>query len=192
MNRIYAILVLGSLALIVIAGYQPPPTPASVSIDRITVADLASAPRLNQSEFECLRANIYFEARTESIKGMQAVAFVTVNRSENKHFPDSICGVVKQSVIVKSGRRVCQFSWQCDGKSDRPNLHHVMEARAWAKASMVAEQVMQGKVHNFLAQATHYHATYCHPSWRKAKRFQQLTQIGAHVFYKDKGLFRGA
>lgn len=147
------------------------------------------APALDQKEFECLRANIYFEARTESTKGMEAVAFVTVNRSHNKHFPGTICGVVRQSVVMKSGRKVCQFSWMCDGKRDTPNLAHVMESRAWDRASTVARQIMQGHVQNFLGQATHYHASYVHPSWAKAKRFQQLTRIGVHIFYKDKGLF---
>lgn len=150
------------------------------------------APTIDQQEFECLRANIYFEARTESTRGMEAVAFVTVNRSQNKHYPDTICGVVRQAVVMKSGRKVCQFSWMCDGKRDTPNLAHIMEARAWDRASTVAQRVMQGRVHNFLGQATHYHASYVSPSWAKAKRFQQLTKIGVHIFYKDKGLFRKA
>lgn len=196
-NRILALLILGSLFVIFTGALFQSLPPLrhdvhAISTTRITVADLEAAPKLNQSEFECLRANVYFEARTESLKGMQAVAFVTVNRSENKHYPNSICGVVRQSAVVKSGRRVCQFSWMCDGKPDQPNLRHPAEARAWAAADTVARAVMEGKVKNFLAQATHYHASYVHPSWRKAKRFQLLTQIGAHLFYKDKGLFRKA
>lgn len=149
-------------------------------------------PTIDKDEFECLRANIYFEARTETTKGMEAVAIVTVNRSKNKHYPDTICGVVQQYAVMKSGRKVCQFSWMCDGKRDTPNLKHVMEARVWDRATVVAEEILQGRVHNFLGQATHYHASYVNPSWAKAKRFQQLTKIGVHIFYKDKGLFRKA
>jgi spore germination cell wall hydrolase CwlJ-like protein len=61
------------------------------------------------SEVKCLADNIYFESRGESVKGQKFVAHVTMNRSNHKNWPDTVCGVVKD----KQGRR-CQFSWYCD------------------------------------------------------------------------------
>lgn len=181
------------------------PVPTKITHRAVTSTSVTPVTPIDQSEFECLRKNVYFEARNESLRGMQAVALVTVNRTQNRHYPDTICGVVEQAVVMKSGRRICQFSWMCDGKADVPKLTirvgkgkkarlvpNVAEIRAWELADRVAREVMEGKLHNFLGQATHYHATYVSPSWAKAKRFQQLTRIGAHIFYKDKGLWRGA
>ena len=63
----------------------------------------------------CLALNIYFEARNQPTSGQIAVAEVTLNRVASRNYPNTVCGVVKQS--NKNG---CAFSWYCDGKSDKP------------------------------------------------------------------------
>ena len=50
----------------------------------------------------CLALNMFFEARDQDFEGMMMVADVTIERVEDKRFPDSICGVVWQRK---------QFSW---------------------------------------------------------------------------------
>jgi spore germination cell wall hydrolase CwlJ-like protein len=50
----------------------------------------------------CLTANLYFEARGEGVKGLKAVADVTLNRVKSKKYPSSVCKVVFQK---------SQFSW---------------------------------------------------------------------------------
>lgn len=159
----------------------PTATPQLVTIEE-------DKPTYTSEDLACLQQNIYFEARTESIEGQQAVALVTITRTKTKFYPSTICGVVKQLVVRSNGRKVCQFSWNCDGKSDIPNLAHPVERKAWEQAGLVAREVLEGKVKDFLGGATHYHATYVHPSWAKAKRIKMLAAIGAHVFYTDTQL----
>ena len=82
---------------------------------------IAQEVNADESEIECLAQNIYHEARSESTAGRMAVALVTLNRVNDKRFPDSICGVVKQTKYYPSGNidlHSCQFSWYCDGKPD--------------------------------------------------------------------------
>jgi len=81
-----------------------------------------------EMDTHCLAQNIYFEAGNQPLAGQIAVANVVLNRVEHDKFPDSICGVVYQTkewrtswtgkTIPKLG--MCQFSWFCDGKSDKP------------------------------------------------------------------------
>ena len=42
----------------------------------------------------CMAKNIFFEAAVESTAGKLAVAQVTLNRVESKHYPNTVCEVV--------------------------------------------------------------------------------------------------
>lgn len=144
-----------------------------------------------KEEQDCLQTNIFFEARSESLRGQEAVALVTVTRSKNRHFPNTICGVVHQG-IVRRGLQVrnkCQFSWFCSGKPQRANLNNKIDQQAWAEAGIVAQEVMSGQVKDFLGNATHYHTVKCHPFWANSFRFKRLAKVGKHIFYRDAGLF---
>jgi spore germination cell wall hydrolase CwlJ-like protein len=65
----------------------------------------------NNRELKCLADNIYYEAGNQSTQGKLAVAAVTINRVKSPKFPKSVCAVVYQRT-----KRVCQFSWVCEGK----------------------------------------------------------------------------
>ena len=125
----------------------------------------------------CLALNVYHEARDEPLVGQYAVAHVVLNRVQSERYPDDVCSVVKQGYV--KGRRDCQFSWYCDGKSDVPR-----EERAWLKAQVVAAQVLYGEMPDISDGSTHYHANYVHPPW--AKRLDKMGQIGSHIFYRMK------
>lgn len=162
------------------------------------VVSVAEEPSIDEAQFECMRTNIYHEAGDQSRRGMEAVALVTLNRTKTKGFPSSICEVVTARAKNKRGRWVCAFSWYCDGKSDAPNLTmtvkvgrkfqtvpNTMEIEAWETATAVARDAMEGKVHDFLGNATHYHANYVNPDWASAKRMHRLATVGTHLFYRD-------
>ena len=77
---------------------------------------------------ECLAMNVYHEARGQGLAGQVAVMHVTLNRVEDPRFPNNICGVVYQGPVRPSWKNngtyipiknKCQFSWWCDGKSDK-------------------------------------------------------------------------
>lgn len=132
---------------------------------------------VNKEELRCLALNIYWESRSEPLQGQLAVAGVTMNRVASEKFPDSICGVVKQGGYYRKHR--CQFSWQCDGRSDKPK-----EAKAWSNAQQLARLYLAGVYEDPTEQAKWYHADYVSPDW--AKRMERTAKIGRHIFYREQ------
>lgn len=131
-------------------------------------------------ELRCLALNVYFEARGEPAAGQLAVALVTMNRMENRHYPNSVCGVVWQKH---------QFSWTHDGKSDRPT-----DKRAWRLAQKIAKFAYQRfdklsaisrKALDLTKGALHYYApSLASPYW--AKMHSVTREIGGHVFLSGR------
>lgn len=129
-------------------------------------------------EMRCLALNIYFEARSSNLADKIATADVVINRVHDKRYPSTICAVVSQG--IKPGRKDCQFSWQCDGKSTVPR-----DKTSWAEAKAIAyEMYVYKKYRGITEGATHYHATYVKPYWAESK--QMVGRIGAHVYYRWK------
>jgi len=127
-------------------------------------------------EEHCLALNIYYEARGSSFADKVAVADVVLNRVKDSRFPNTICGVVQDG--YKKGRRDCQFSWYCDGKSDIPQ-----DIDAWQDAMYIAWSMSKwDRFIGITEGATNYHATYVNPRW--ARNLQFVGTIGAHKFYR--------
>lgn len=124
------------------------------------------------AEFQCLATALYFEARGEGARGMASVAEVILNRVDSGEFPGSICGVVNQG-----GSGGCQFSYTCDGVSDK-----VRERGAWDAAGKVAKALIDGAPRMLTDGATYFHTPAVRPSW--ARRFERTAQIGRHIFYR--------
>lgn len=125
-------------------------------------------------DLDCLALNIYFEARSEPLPGKFAVGHVVLNRVADRRFPDEICEVIKQG---GEGRRYkCQFSWWCDGRSDRPR-----NPRAWEESQVIARLVYWGYSADPTGGALWYHADYVQPWWRK--KLTRGPTIGRHQFY---------
>ena len=130
----------------------------------------------------CLALNVYHEARDQPFIGQVAVAQVVMNRVDDWRYPDTVCEVVKQGPTYswKQGypiRNRCQFSWYCDGKSDKPR-----DTYAYQMAQNIAHGVYYGNLDDFVEGATHYHATYVHPEWADTKT--KTVQIDDHIFYR--------
>ena len=132
----------------------------------------------SNKEQACLANGIYFEARSESVRGQAAVAQVILNRVRNPAYPNSICGVVYQN---DSWFNRCQFSFACDGRKKR-----IESPAAYKTAQDIAMAVTAGKI--FIPEvgsSTHYYAQYVHPGW--ARTMQKMTKIGLHIFYRTYG-----
>ncbi|MCU7931077.1 MAG: cell wall hydrolase [Candidatus Thiodiazotropha sp. (ex Codakia rugifera)] len=125
-------------------------------------------------EIHCLALNIYFEARSESEQGQQAVGHVVMNRVAHTRYPDSICRVVRQGGEKKRNR--CQFSWWCDGRSDQPT-----NRTAWLKSLQLAYEIYMGHSNDPTGGALWYHADYVNPDWSTTLRLGK--KIGMHYFY---------
>ena len=107
---------------------------------------------------------------------------VTLNRAENKLFPNNVCDVVYQSKIDKNGNPIrgkCQFSWYCDGKSDKP-----MNKDVWYDSVKIAASLVEGTADIIGTSATHYHTKNVRPYW--SKHYTKLGYYGEHVFYEVK------
>ncbi len=141
-------------------------------------AEIFKKPTLAEpgDEIRCLALNIYFEARSEPEAGKRAVGHVVMNRVKSARFPGTVCEVVRQGGELRRNR--CQFSWWCDGRSDKP-----LNKREWHKSSELALAVYWGRTEDPTAGALWYHADYVKPSWRK--EFERGPKIGRHIFYSQ-------
>ncbi|TGD42385.1 cell wall hydrolase [Pseudotabrizicola sediminis] len=148
--------------------------PAQPVLIRYEETFLAAQPAAKgDQQWQCLQNALYFEARGESLKGQFAVAEVILNRVDSREYPNSVCGVVKQS-----GGGGCQFSYVCDGHSD------VMRDRQAAdKAGRIAAIMLNGAPRGLTAGATHFHTRAVNPRW--ARQFPRTAAIGAHLFYRQ-------
>ena len=142
-----------------------------VIIVLILIASNSCAEVWPTSREDCLAANIYHEARGESLVGQYMVAYVTMNRVKSSNYPNSICGVVKEYK---------QFSWYSPLKNKFPK-----DSDAWAKARSVAIKFLLeepiSKI-DLSEGAIFYHATYVSPEWANRKTY--IGKVGSHLFYR--------
>jgi len=139
------------------------------------MASLATSAHADDGqEIDCLALTIYHEARGESERGKLAVGHVVMNRTRSVLFPANVCNVVRQG-----GQRHyrCQFSWWCDGRSDRPKDQAALRESLW-----LAEEIYYGCTSDPTSGALWYHSTAVKPSWSKS--FGPGKRIDRHVFYR--------
>lgn len=140
---------------------------------------------LNQNlkqDLNCLTANIYFEARGESLQGKQAVAAVTLNRVKSKKYPKTICAVVEQrrqfSWVNNLNRKAMQSIKESGFKPKKP-----LDLIAYQESEQVARTMLKvGAKHILPEQVLWYHADFVKPVW--ATKMQKVKVIDKHVFYK--------
>jgi len=132
---------------------------------------------------QCQTANMFFEARGEQPKGMQAVAAVVLHRARSKHYPASACAVIFQPK---------QFSWTHQQQHDRImqvlngdlSSYTAKDRQAYLQAAAIAQKPDRELLATFSKATLHYHASSITPSWKqKLKRKNNLKKVGKHVFY---------
>ena len=174
------------------------------------IASAVLSPIVNTKELECLATNIFYESGSESKEGKIAVGMVTINRSQDDKFPNTICGVVNQRTnksvprmvrttytvkeswykapVTKTETQtvwdtitVCQFSWSCM-KVKAPKL----DDDRWIESQQVAHELLTGGYDDYTdkyGNLKYFHAKFVRPAWRNLKK---MTTIGGHVFYAEK------
>ena len=167
--------------------------------------DLYDLPSIN--EIRCMAQNIYFEARAESMLGKTAVGFVTINRVNDKRFPNTVCEVVhqgphreswktKQDETLTDEDRIyyprkhrCQFSWYCDGKKDIIWANYSdgrtieENARAWFDSIVIALAVMTNHVNDNTDGSLYYYNHHLvYPTWADTQELKVI--IGNHTFMR--------
>jgi hypothetical protein len=126
---------------------------------------------------KCLAEAVYFEARSESLRGQLAVAQVVMNRVFSPFYPNDVCGVVYQNA---NRRLACQFTFACDGIPER-----ITEWSAWHRAKRIAKSTLDGKIWVAeVGRSTHYHALYVRPHW--VREMKRMARYGVHAFYRPR------
>lgn len=122
------------------------------------------------TELKCLSTTLYHESRGEPDRGIQLIAQVILNRTEDSSFPTTICEVVKQ----KRGR-VYQFSYW-----NNKNLE-IKDLQAYEKVYRIATQALEGKFKSF-TKTTFYKRCDV-----ESKFFDTLTfkgAVGKHCYFQ--------
>ena len=157
----------------VLAPLDTPEPVVEAEPDAPVTGDLASMVAQLRStepgsrELECLAGAIYFEAKSESLKGQLAVGHVVANRAASGRFPSSYCGVVYQRN---------QFSFVRGGSMPRIARSHIQ----WKNAVAIAKIVDRKLAPTPVSKALFFHATRVSPRWRLTR----VATLGNHVFYR--------
>jgi N-acetylmuramoyl-L-alanine amidase len=131
------------------------------------------ATPVNSNATHCLSLAMYWEARGEGRRGMMAVGSVVLNRVQSHQFPNSIC-----SVVYEGGEKPpCQFSWWCDGKSDRPR-----NRSQWLAAQDVSETLLSNASSDPTGGALFFHSASIRSPWHRTR--DRTAKIGNHIFYR--------
>ncbi|MDH5649246.1 MAG: cell wall hydrolase [Gammaproteobacteria bacterium] len=139
------------------------------------IAHLSLEEKRDIRNLMCLALNVYHEARGEPQAGQVAVAKVTINRVQSKHYPNTICEVVYQSNWDRIRKRyVSAFSW-----TELPYSKPTGEA--WQQAWGIAKTVYENPNDYEPKSALFYHAKSIKPKWAKYKK--PVARIGEHIFY---------
>ena len=142
---------------------------------------------LKSEAVECLALNMYHEARGQGTAGELAVTTVVMNRVNDSRFPNTICGVVKQGPTRPSWKdpkilfpikHKCQFSWYCDGKSDK-----VKDTECYKDILLIAEVMYTYETEDFTQGSLWYHNPKVKPKWSMV--YTKTVKIDNHIFYKD-------
>ncbi len=134
----------------------------------VTALSFTPSPATTMSnDLDCLAKNVYFEARGEPRLDQIAVAHVTVNRSQARAFPNSVCGVVYQRG---------QFSWTRDANSDVPR-----DRSAWNRSLQVAQGVLSESHADPTDGATYFWNPHrVTPPW--ARRMVTTLRTASHAY----------
>ena len=118
-------------------------------------------------QMECLAGAIYFESKSEPLKGQLAVGHVIANRVKSGKYPSSYCGVVYQRG---------QFSF-VRGRS-MPHINR--GGQQWKNAVAVAKIVDDELQPSPVGKALSFHARRVSPGWRMTR----VAAVGNHIFYR--------
>lgn len=125
---------------------------------------------MKDSDCKWMAEALYYESRSESDKGIAAVAYVIINRLEHKYWPSTVKGVITQSK---------QFSYRNDGSM----VKGFTEKKQYVRVAVIAAKVLKREISSPVADSVYYHRYDSTPYWSKVKR--KVVQIGNHVFRRE-------
>ena len=124
---------------------------------------------LKSIDCRMLKEALYWEARGESDKGVIAVAYVILNRTNHKNWPSTIKGVITQP---------WQFSYRMEDNFQKG----FTEKKQYIRIAVLAAKVLEGSIANPVENAVYYHRHDISTQWSKKKKL--VAKIGSHNFYQ--------
>ena len=144
----------------------------AITLVTLLFSSEAASRSLKQEQY-CLALTMYWEARGEGYRGMTAVGWTILNRVNSREFPATPCDVVFQG----GEQPPCQFSYWCDGKSDRPR-----DRRGWRIALVIAAKLLIDPPQDPTFGALFYHSANIKIPWKRQRT--RTARIGRHIFYR--------
>lgn len=142
--------------------------------------DLIRLIQIDKKEKDCIVETLYYEARSEGLQGLLAVASVLQERKQHKDYPETYCKISKQYK---------QFSFRQENKPSAKALERSVGALQSKDVEMlqqskaIADSMLLGAFRGILPKGTvFYHAKYVKPVW--SKKMHKVAAIGQHVFYR--------
>jgi len=165
-------------------------------------------PFFSDKDVECLARNIFYESGSEPLEGKVAVGIVTINRSQDPRYPNTICGVVHQRTTVSVPKQVTEVRMVKTGMFTQPQ--EVKEVKTtwvqkvvyqfswvgqrvpkikpddprWIESRRIAEELSRGGYKEYqlkYGDAMNFHAVYVKPGWR----LPRIGRVGNHIFYEN-------
>lgn len=139
----------------------------------------------NDKDVLFMAATMWGEARSEGLKGMEAVGHVIKNRLEHKR---DFGGDTVKDVVLK------RKAFSCWNKND-PNYAKIKEVenmkagspshRMFMQAQRIAEEILSGASTDPTKGSLFYHTDAFEPYW--AKDAKPVAKVGSHLFYRVDG-----
>lgn len=150
---------------------------AMIHPDQVIDKEISEVSEYDLRQIHCMAENLYFEARGEPTLGQIAVNNVVMNRVNDpqKRFGNNPCEVISQITFNKNKKKVCQFSWKCEGNKKIKNHEKFLVLKT------LSQYTYFGAFDDVTEGSKFYHATYVNPRWNLKK----VTKIGQHVFYRE-------
>lgn len=122
----------------------------------------------------CLALNLYHEARSDPVESQLAVAFVTLNRTEQR--ASKVCDVV----FEKS-----QFSWT-SGTTRRQaydKAKRLSKTKEFKLALNLSKRVLGKEIQDTTHGSLYFHLPQVKPKWSKSPKLKRVAKIGSHYYY---------
>lgn len=145
------------------------PTPPAATVEPAPpVTEETTVSVTNDAETVCLAKIVHHESANQPREGQVAVAQVVMNRTKDRRFAKTICGVATQ-------------------KGQFFNVHAYNPSRdaRWQKSLAIARAVREGKEAPVVGNATFFQATWADGAFFRTLKF--VKRIHGHNFYALKG-----
>ncbi len=156
--------------------------------------EISGGDKVSDDDISCLIKNIYHEARGEPDRGQLAVALVTLARSQDRRFANSVCGVVYQKNQYSWTREVQLMEKEPPEmyrKNMRALLDMLINGKKYADAIGLLAHMLKlpkGTLYYKRTDWSHVGSTDTRMSEKSKRMWRALRAVGEfgnHTFYTD-------